>query len=390
MKIVSADSFHFKDYLRAGDHIICGQCTAEPLTLTQKLVAEREEISGCTLFLGALYSDTFKAEQSDHLSFYSYGGIGQAAALAKAGVLDQLPQQYSAFSQAFYDGSLRADCVLLQLSQHPESGQLNLGLCNDYTALAARRARVVIAEINTDVPYSYGADLPADINIDLFVEARHPPVELSTPQLSAVEWQIGQLASTLIPDRSTIQVGVGGIPHAVLGNLKNHCDIGIHSGVVIDAMLDLIEQGVITIAPIEAKFCKELLTRIGFDPATFPDLDDRNNWPHAKQLFATRFVEKTADEWCALLEGTDACFAPVLNMAEAADHPHNQHRGTFITVDGITQPAPSPRFSRTKTAQPTPPEAAGNSTYQVLSHWGFSDNKIKNLEAAGAIGKTKK
>ncbi|RLA21309.1 MAG: CoA transferase, partial [Gammaproteobacteria bacterium] len=73
-----------------------------------------------------------------------------------------------------------------------------------------------------------------------------------------------------------------------------------------------------------------------------------------------------------------------------ADHPHNQHRGTFITVDGITQPAPSPRFSRTKTAQPTPPEAAGNSTYQVLSHWGFSDNKIKNLEAAGAIGKTKK
>ncbi len=142
----------------------------------------------------------------------------------------------------------------------------------------------------------------------------------------------------------------------------------------------------ISIAPIEAKFRKELLTRIGFDPETFPDLNELKNWPHAKQLFATRFAEKTVDEWCSLLEESDACFAPVLSMSEAANHPHNRHRKTFIKIDGITQPAPGPRFSRTPVTTPSPPEQPGSSTYHVLSRWGFSDRQIKNLETAGAIG----
>ncbi|MEW5010220.1 MAG: acetyl-CoA hydrolase/transferase C-terminal domain-containing protein [Cycloclasticus sp.] len=246
MKTVSHDSFNFKDYIQPGDHILCGQCTAEPLTLTEKLVRERSELGGCTVFLGAVYSDTFKPEHSDFLSFYSYGGIGKAAVLAKAGVLDQLPHQYSAFSRAFGDGSLRADCVLLQLSKHPVSGKLNFGLSHDYTALAARQARVVIAEINPDVPYCHGADVPDDIKIELLIDAIKPPIEVPSPQSTDVELKIGALVASLIPDQATIQVGVGGIPHAVLSSLKNHRDIGIHSGIVTDGMLDLIEQGVVT------------------------------------------------------------------------------------------------------------------------------------------------
>ena len=91
-----------------------------------------------------------------------------------------------------------------------------------------------------------------------------------------------------------------------------------------------------------------------------PPKMDRRRWPAAKAKLATRFKTKTREEWCRLLEGSDACFAPVLSLAEAPAHPHNVARGTFVEVDGIVQPAPAPRFSRTPVAaRPTPPEEPG-------------------------------
>jgi len=94
------------------------------------------------------------------------------------------------------------------------------------------------------------------------------------------------------------------------------------------------------------------------------------------------FRTKSREEWCRLLEGSDACFAPVLSLDEAPDHPHNKSRGTFVTVDGITQPAPAPRFSRTQSATPTPPEAP---SAEVLREWEFGESEIAALKAAGAI-----
>jgi len=99
-----------------------------------------------------------------------------------------------------------------------------------------------------------------------------------------------------------------------------------------------------------------LLRLLEIDPGAIGEQGNKANWPRARELFAAKFRTRTRDEWCALLEGTDACFAPVLSLIEAPAHPHHATRGTFVTVDGIVQPAPAPRFSRTVPAHPTPPE----------------------------------
>jgi crotonobetainyl-CoA:carnitine CoA-transferase CaiB-like acyl-CoA transferase len=111
----------------------------------------------------------------------------------------------------------------------------------------------------------------------------------------------------------------------------------------------------ISIAPIEGKFYAELLKRLEIDPAALGSQRERGDWQRARQVFAEKFMTRTRDEWCALLEGSDACFAPVLSADEAPRHPHLAARGTFIEVDGVTQPAPAPRFSRSPCATPRPP-----------------------------------
>ncbi len=141
----------------------------------------------------------------------------------------------------------------------------------------------------------------------------------------------------------------------------------------------------IAIAPIEQKFRAVLLGLIGFDPKRFPDVNDPARWPEARRLLAGRFAERSRAEWCALLEGTDACFAPVLSLAEAPEHPHARARGTFVAIDGVVQPAPQPRFSRTPPATPPAGEPAGAGSRAVLGDWGFAPAIIDRLERAGVV-----
>ena len=126
----------------------------------------------------------------------------------------------------------------------------------------------------------------------------------------------------------------------------------------------------VSVAPIEGKFYRELLERLGLDQAEVGRQDDRNDWVRAKVALGKRFKERTRDEWCALLQGTDACFAPVLTLEEAPAHPHLRARGTFVEVDGVVQPAPAPRFSRTVPAQPRPPRPASREgAMTALTDW---------------------
>jgi alpha-methylacyl-CoA racemase len=97
------------------------------------------------------------------------------------------------------------------------------------------------------------------------------------------------------------------------------------------------------------------------------------------------FKTKTRDEWCEIMEGGDACFAPVLTMTEAAQHPHIRARETVVEYDGVLQPAPAPRFSRTKPVIERPPAKPGENTDEVLADWGFSPDEIAKLRDAGAI-----
>jgi alpha-methylacyl-CoA racemase len=112
---------------------------------------------------------------------------------------------------------------------------------------------------------------------------------------------------------------------------------------------------------------------------------DKSNWPRYKERIAARIKMKTAKEWCALMEGTDVCFAPVLDMDEAPRHPHNVARQAFVERDGVVQSAPAPRFSRTPAAIQFSPVAAGSDTNKVLSELGFGDSDIAALRAKGAL-----
>ena len=139
----------------------------------------------------------------------------------------------------------------------------------------------------------------------------------------------------------------------------------------------------ISIGSIEPQFYALLLEKTGINDPAFQAQMDRSKWDGLREKLATVIATKTQDEWCAIMDGTDVCFAPILNMDEAPRHPHNAARKTFVEIDGVTQPAPAPRFSATPGAIQGPPPAIGAHSAEVLSEWGLSDSLLKELEAAG-------
>jgi alpha-methylacyl-CoA racemase len=161
----------------------------------------------------------------------------------------------------------------------------------------------------------------------------------------------------------------------------NLIDTGAHFGEVYETH----DGKYVTVLAIEAKFYAELCERIGVDAKALPHQNDRSHWVELKARFAEIFKTKTRDEWCQVLEGTDACFAPVLSLDEAPHHPHNVARQTFVEVDGVVQPAPAPRFSRTPGAIQRPPAEPGANTDEVLARWGFAGEEIARLHAAKAV-----
>jgi alpha-methylacyl-CoA racemase len=139
----------------------------------------------------------------------------------------------------------------------------------------------------------------------------------------------------------------------------------------------------VSIGSIEPQFYKELMEKTGITDPAFQAQMDRAQWPALKDKLAAVLKTKTRDEWDAIMQGSDVCYAPVLSIAEAPKHPHNIARKTFVEIDGVVQPAPAPRFSRTVAevqSAPLPADSAG-----ALSGWGFSTSDIDALTAAGAI-----
>lgn len=141
----------------------------------------------------------------------------------------------------------------------------------------------------------------------------------------------------------------------------------------------------VAIGALEPQFYAELLQRCGIDDPEFEAQMDNTRWPELKRKLTEVFKRRTRQEWCDLLEGTDVCFAPVLDWDEAPQHPHNQARETFVTIDDVLQPAPAPRFSRTPAGIPTPPARNGADTEVILKSWGVAEQRIEELRAEGAI-----
>jgi acyl-CoA hydrolase len=234
-------------YLRPGDTVVWGQACGEPLSVTEALVAQRESLPGLRCFLGIPCSDTVRPEHADHLRFVSYSGAGANQALLSAGVLDLLPCHYSALPAILASGPLRAEVVMLALPPARPDGRHGLGVCADYVGALVSQARIVIAEVSEQIPDVGCEPTLSGDDIDVIVHTRRPPAEYySTRPMGEVETAITGLVAGLVPDGATLQVGIGSMPSLVLADLAGHRDLGVHSGMITDAVAALIEAGAVT------------------------------------------------------------------------------------------------------------------------------------------------
>ena len=144
------------------------------------------------------------------------------------------------------------------------------------------------------------------------------------------------------------------------------------------------DGGFVAVGALEPQFHAELMERLGLDPADFPQFD-QDGWPEQKRRLAEVFASRTRDEWAEVFEGSDACVAPLLSLAEAPDHPHNRARQAFVEVDGAPQPAPAPRFSRTPGAVRSAAPEYGQHTDQVLAELGYDEGDIARLRDTSAV-----
>ena len=141
----------------------------------------------------------------------------------------------------------------------------------------------------------------------------------------------------------------------------------------------------VSIGSIEGKFHDELLQLTGLQDASTEERNDQSGWPEKKDRMAEVIKSKTRDEWDDIMLGSDVCYTPVLDLSEAPSHPHNVARGSFVEVDGVVQPAPAPRFSRTPGEVQMPPPSPGQHTAEVLTDWGFSVEDVEKLKDVGAV-----
>ena len=245
-KEIAQDSLDLSAIVRPGDTVMWGQSTAEPLPLTQALMAQRCAIGRFNVFLGVTYSATLKPEYADCVSFVSYCGTGGNRALARAGKLDILPVHYSRLPGLIQSGKLKVDVLMLQLAPADARGNYSLSMAHEYLIPALDAARVVVAEVNEQAPWTFSERPVRDADLDYIVRTSRPPLELHHPVPGATELAIARHVAALIPDGATLQFGLGALPEAILAALADRRDLGIHSGAIGDKAADLMEAGVIT------------------------------------------------------------------------------------------------------------------------------------------------
>ncbi|GAB3385502.1 acetyl-CoA hydrolase/transferase family protein [Amycolatopsis echigonensis] len=233
-------------YIRSGDTVVWGQACGEPQTLTETLLAQRASIGPFRCFLGIPAARTVRPEHGDHVRFVSYCGSGGNKKLYADGVLDVVPSHYSTLPHLLAGGSLRADVVLIQVAPAGADGRHSLGLADDYVSAAIPGARVVIAEVNDQVPRTPGDWMPRTADFDVVVHTSRAPAEMPPRAITAQTQRIAEHVAGLIDDGATLQFGIGALPEAVLSQLTDRTDLGVHSGLLNDTAAELMAAGVIT------------------------------------------------------------------------------------------------------------------------------------------------
>jgi len=232
-------------YLQPGDRIVVGQACGEPRALLEALIDAGPTIGGLSVFLASSFSDLLAKSTAASFEVVSMGAIGSLKALADEHRLSIIPAHVSQLNALIADGLIGCDVVLLQVSPADANGYHSLGLSSDYLLTATAKARIVIAEINDQIPFTYGTHIHRS-KIHIPIKVSYPPAELHPAPAGPIEMAIGRGVARYIEDRAVIQTGVGSVPDAVLKLIADRKDLGVHSGMISDGILDLIECGAIT------------------------------------------------------------------------------------------------------------------------------------------------
>jgi acyl-CoA hydrolase len=242
---VKASDPDLSRFLRPGDRIVVGQACGEPATLVEALIDQGRDIGGLSAFIATSFSGLFTPETADAVCLTSMGAIGALRSLAREHKLGVIPCHVGQVGPMIEAGIIGCDAAFVQVSPADVNGNHSLGLISDYVQAAVARARVVVAEVNEQVPFTHGELLPAAM-IDYAVHVSRPPVEVPPARITETDEAIAKHAAVYIGDGSVIQTGIGAVPDAILRLLHDRRDLGVHSGMLGDGLVELVEAGVVS------------------------------------------------------------------------------------------------------------------------------------------------
>ena len=246
MRELSVTELDLTEWIRPGDTVFWGHGTSEPQTLSEAVVRQQAALGGVRAWVGVSYSQTLRPGHTAGLEVHSYCALGSNQALHAHEALHIVPSHISQIPDLIDRGVLRPDVVLMQWAQANAQGQYSLGLSHDYLWHAARSARCVLVEINDQAPWTYCDERLEDLPVKAVIRTSRPVLEVPTGPVGATEATIADHVAALIPNRAVLQMGIGSLPGAILARLQHHQDLGIHSGLVGDGLVDLVECGALT------------------------------------------------------------------------------------------------------------------------------------------------
>ncbi len=232
-------------FVRPGDVVVVGHNSTEPLTLSEALLAQQEAIGPLTAFVGFSVTSTFDPACVPTMRYESFAAIGTTSKLSRGKRLSVIPCHYSQVPELFRSGRLRADVTLLSLSRPGPDGRLSLGTSHEYVIEAALRSRVVIAEINEQMPFMFGAEISDALRIDAFVRTSRQLPQVTSPNFGDEEIKIAERVAGMIANSGTFQLGLGSVPDAIAAALTGHRHLGVHTGMITESIMPLIASGVV-------------------------------------------------------------------------------------------------------------------------------------------------
>ncbi len=242
---LAASELDLSRFLKPGDRVVFGQACGEPTTLVEALIEQGEAIGSLHAFIATSFSGLFTPESARSFRLSSMGAIGALRSMTKANALDVIPVHVSQVACLIAAGIMPCDVAMIQVSPADAQGNHSCGLISDYVRAAVDKARIVIAEVNEQVPYVPGETIPGDL-IDVAVHVSRAPVEVAPAKIGPTDEAIARHCAEFIGDGAVLQTGVGAVPDAILRLLHDRKDLGVHSGMLGDGLVDLAEAGVLT------------------------------------------------------------------------------------------------------------------------------------------------